>query len=47
LGEQSKVTVEAVKSIYNSDEVNRVMPGKKDCTSTKVSGVKIHEQMQL
>jgi hypothetical protein len=25
----NKVTVEVIKSFYNSDEVNRVMPGKK------------------
>jgi hypothetical protein len=30
------------KKIYNSDEVSRVMPGKKDYISIKVSGVKIH-----
>jgi hypothetical protein len=42
----NEVTVEAVKRFYNSDEVSRVMPGKKDYTSVKVSGVKIHEQKQ-
>jgi hypothetical protein len=36
--------LQAVKSFYNSDEVSRVMPGKKDYISIKVSGVKIHEQ---
>jgi hypothetical protein len=40
----SKVTVEVVKSFYNSDEVSRVVPGKKDYISIKVNGVKIHEQ---
>jgi hypothetical protein len=40
----NKVTIEVVKSFYNSDEVSRVMPGKKDHISIKVSGVKIHEQ---
>jgi hypothetical protein len=37
----------SVKSFYNSDEVSRVMPGKKDYVSIKVSGVKIHEQKLL
>jgi hypothetical protein len=40
----NKVTVEVVNSFYNSDEVSRVMPGKKDSISIKVSGVKMHEQ---
>jgi hypothetical protein len=40
----NEVTVEVVKSFYNSEEVSRVMPGKKDYISIKVSGVKIHEQ---
>jgi hypothetical protein len=43
----NEVTVEVVKSFYNSDEVSRVMPGKKDYISIKVSGVKIHEQQLL
>jgi hypothetical protein len=40
----NEITAEAVKSFYNSDEVIRVMPGKKYYISIKVSGVKIHEQ---
>jgi hypothetical protein len=36
----NKVAVEVVKSFYNSDEVSRVMPSKKDYTSIQVSGVK-------
>jgi hypothetical protein len=43
----NKVTVEVVKSFYNSDEVSTVMPSKKYYISIKVSGVKIHEQKQL
>jgi hypothetical protein len=43
----NKITVEVVKSFYNSDEVGRVMTGKKDNISIKVSGVKIHEQKRL
>jgi hypothetical protein len=43
----NKVTVEVVKSFYNSDEVSRVMPGKKYNISIKVSGVKIHKQKRL
>jgi hypothetical protein len=39
----NEVTVEVAKRFYNSDEVSRVMPGKKDCISIKVSTVKIHE----
>jgi hypothetical protein len=43
----NKVTVEDVKSSYNSDEVRRLMPGKKDYISIKVSGVKIHVEKRL
>jgi hypothetical protein len=44
----NEVTVEVVKSFYNSDEVSKVMSGKKKITiSIKVSGVKIHEQKIL
>jgi hypothetical protein len=42
----NEVTVEVVKSFCNSDEVSRVMPGKKRL-HIKVSGVKIHEQKRL
>jgi hypothetical protein len=42
-----KFTFEVVKSFYNSDEVSRVMRGRKDYISIKVSGVRIHEQEQL
>jgi hypothetical protein len=42
----NEVTVEVVKSFYNSDEVSRVMPGKK-ITYQLVSGVKIHEHKRL
>jgi hypothetical protein len=44
---QNEVTVEVVKSFYDSDEVSRVMPGKKYYISIKVSGVKIHKQKRL
>jgi hypothetical protein len=37
----------SVKSFYNSDEVGRVMPGKEDYISIKLSGVKIREQKLL
>jgi hypothetical protein len=40
----NEVTVEVVRSFYNNDEVSRVLPGKKDYISIKVSGVKIYEQ---
>jgi hypothetical protein len=43
----NKVTVEDVKSFYNSDEVSRVMPGKRDYISIKVSGVNMHEEKRL
>jgi hypothetical protein len=43
----NEVTVEVVKSFYNSDEVSTVMLGKKDCVFIKVSGVKIQEQKGL
>jgi hypothetical protein len=42
-----EVTVEVVKSFYNGDEVSRVMPGKKDYISVKVSDVKMREQKRL
>jgi hypothetical protein len=32
----NEVTVEVVKIFYNSDEVSRVMPGKKDYMSKSV-----------
>jgi hypothetical protein len=35
----NEVTVGVVKSFYNSDEVSRVMPGKKYYMSIKVSVV--------
>jgi hypothetical protein len=43
----NRVTVEVVKSSYNSDEVSRVLPVKKGYVSIKVIGVKIHEQKRL
>jgi hypothetical protein len=43
----NEVAVEVVKSFYISDEVSKVMPGKKDYISIKVSGVKIREQKRL
>jgi hypothetical protein len=43
----NEVTVEVVKSFYNSDEVSRVMLSKKDYISIEVSGVKIQEQKRL
>jgi hypothetical protein len=43
----NEVTVEVEKGFYNNDEVSRVMPGKKDCVSIKVSGGEIHEQKRL
>jgi hypothetical protein len=43
----NEVAVEVVKSFYDSDEVSRVMPGKKDYLSIKVSGVKVNEQKRL
>jgi hypothetical protein len=43
----NEVNVEVVKSFYKSDEVSRVMPGKRDYISIKVSGAKIHEQKRL
>jgi hypothetical protein len=36
----NEVTVEVVKSFCNSDEVSRVMPGKEDYISIKISGFK-------
>jgi hypothetical protein len=35
------------KRFCNSDEVSRVIPGKKDYISIKISGAKIHERIRL
>jgi hypothetical protein len=43
----SEVTVEGMKSFYNSDKVSRVIPGKRDYISITVSGINIHEQKLL
>jgi hypothetical protein len=43
----NEVTVEVLKSFYNSDEVTRLMSGTEDYILIKVSGVKIREQKQL
>lgn len=40
-------TIKKVKSFYEDDEYSRIMPGKKDCVSFKVKGVKFQEQKRL
>ena len=35
-----EATIKAVKDYYNRDEVSRAMPGKKDCISVKINGVR-------
>ena len=40
-------TVEIIHVFYESDEISRVMPGKKDFVSTKVEGKRVHVQKRL
>lgn len=40
-------TVELVCDFYNSDEVSRVMPGKKDYVSVRQDGQRVHLQKRL
>jgi hypothetical protein len=43
----TEVTAEAAVTSYNSDELSRAMPGRKDYVPIKGSGVEIHEQKLL
>ena len=40
-------TIVMVQNFYESDEINRVMPGKKDCISIKVNNTRISDQKRL
>jgi hypothetical protein len=40
----NQFTTEVVKSFYNSDKVNRVLPRKKDYIPVNVSGTKTQEE---
>jgi hypothetical protein len=42
-----KITADLVKDFYHSDEISRVMPGKKDCVSVTAKGVRQHLQKRL
>ena len=43
----SDTTVEIIQSFYQSDEVSRILPGKKDFVSVKVNNLRIHKQKCL
>ena len=43
----SQDIIEGVKQFYLSEEVSRMMPGKKDKVTAKVNGQKVHLQKQL
>ena len=40
-------TIMMVQNFYESDEISRVMPGKKDCMSIKVNDTRISIQKRL
>ena len=40
-------TVDEVKAFYRSDDISRVMPGKKDFVSVNVNGGRVHAQKRL
>jgi len=40
-------TVQLVEAFYLSDEISRMMPGKKDFVSIHVQGERVHKQKQL
>ena len=40
-------TVDIVRSFYESDDISRVMPGKKDFVSVKKEGMRLHVQKRL
>ena len=40
-------TVELIKSFYDSDDISRTMPGKKDYVSVKVDEKRVHVQKRL
>jgi len=43
----NKNTVELVRKFYESDEISRLMPGKKDCVTVRVNGEKEVLQKRL
>jgi len=43
----SKTTADLVKTFYHSDEISRIMPGKKDCVSVTIDGERQHLQKRL
>ena len=40
-------TVQLVEAFYLSDEISRMMPGRKDFVSIRVQGERVHKQKQL
>ena len=42
-----KTTVDLIKTFYHSDEISRIMPGKKDYVSVTVCGMRQHLQKRL
>ena len=40
-------TVDEVKAFYRSDDISRVIPGKKDFVSVNVNGGRVHAQKRL
>ena len=40
-------TVDIVHAFYESDDISRVMPGKKDFVSVKKEGKRVHVQKRL
>lgn len=43
----SPETVDKVRAFYESDDISRVMPGKKDFVSVKIEGKRVHVQKRL
>ena len=45
--ELPEATVKAVQDYFNRDEVSRAMPGKKDCVSVRIGGIRKKVQKRL
>ena len=43
----NNATANAVSDFYNSDSISRLMPGKRDCVSMRVNGIKENIQKRL
>jgi hypothetical protein len=42
-----QITADRVQTFYHCDEISRVMPGKKDCVSVSIEGVRQNVQKRL